>query len=90
MSEVTFNRQELIDMGYEDAVIFTNPDYDSAILGVSHDGRVIYDYDLMIESLMLEDEMKMDEAMDFIDYNTVRALPYAGDNGPIILYKIGF
>lgn len=75
-------------MGYEDVVVFENPDYDSAIVGVSSDDRVIYDYDAMVKCLMLEDDMTYEDAADFIDYNTVRSLPYAGENGPIILYRL--
>lgn len=79
-------KEHLCDLGYEDAVVFDNPSYVDAYLGVSNDGRVIYSYDLMIESLMLNDEMEYDEAIEFIDFNTIRALPYAGDKGPIVLY----
>ena len=46
------NKELLVEMGYEDAVILENPDYDSAIIGVSESGRVIYDYDKMVEWLM--------------------------------------
>lgn len=46
------NKELLVEMGYEDAVILENPDYDSAIVGVSESGRVIYDYDKMVEWLM--------------------------------------
>ena len=42
------NKELLVEMGYEDAVILENPDYDSAIIGVSESGRVIYDYDKMV------------------------------------------
>jgi hypothetical protein len=90
MNEIAPNRKKLIDLGYEDAVIFRNPDYDSAIIGVSDEDRVVYDYDEMIASLMLEDDMTIEEAMDFINYNTIRALPYAGADGPIIIYKFDF
>lgn len=38
------NKELLVEMGYEDAVVLENPDYDSAIIGVSESGRVIYDY----------------------------------------------
>ena len=43
------NKELLVEMGYEDAVILEDPDYDSAIVGVSESGRVIYDYDKMVE-----------------------------------------
>ena len=38
---------------------------------------------------MEEDKMDYEEAMEFIDYNTVRALPYASawGNRPIIIYN---
>ncbi len=82
------NREKLAEMGCEDAVIFENPDYDSAIVGVSESGRVIYDYDAMVEHLMQVDEMTYQQAVEFIDYNTIRSLPYAGPDAPIILYGL--
>lgn len=82
------NREILCEMGYEDAIVFENPDYDSAIIGVSSDSRIVYDYDKMIEHLMLTDCMEMLDAADFIEYNTIRALPYIGDDGPIVMYKL--
>jgi hypothetical protein len=54
---------------------------------VSEDGRVVYDYNLMIESLMQSDNMTYDEASEFIDYNTIRALPYMGEKAPIVMYS---
>lgn len=82
------NRDLLVDMDYSDAIVFENPDYDAAIIGVSSDDRVIYEYDKMLACLMDEDDMTLDEAADFIDYNTLRALPYAGSGAPIVMYKL--
>lgn len=82
------NRQLLDDMGYTDSVIFTNPDYDDAIIGVSHDDRVIYDYDKMIAHLTVCEEMTIEEAADFISYNTIRSIPYAGENAPIVMFGL--
>ena len=83
------NKELLVEMGYEDAVILEDPDYDSAIIGVSESGRVIYDYDKMVEWLMETDGMSQEDAVEFIDYNTVRALPYTSSYGnrPIIVYN---
>lgn len=44
----------------------------------------MYDYDLMIEHLVETDGMDNDEAIEFIDYNTIRSLPYY-ENAPIIV-----
>jgi hypothetical protein len=73
-------------MGYEDAVVFENPDFDAAIIGVTTEGCAVYDYDQMVSSLVEEDDMEELEAMEFIDYNTLRALPYAGEMAPVVVY----
>ena len=81
-------RVALCDMGYDESVIFVDPEYDDAIVGVTDEGRVIYDYDAMVKCLMEQDEISMEEAIEFIEYNTIRALPYAGENAPIIMHRL--
>jgi NAD+ synthase len=82
------NRDKLNDMGYENSKIFIDPDYDSAIIGITDDGNVIYDYDLMVEHLMEKDGMDIEDAIEFIEYNTMRTIPYMGDKAPIIKLSI--
>lgn len=78
----------LLENGYEGTIILSNYSYDTALIGVSEDGRAIYDYDLMVEYLVMEDDFTEEEAADFISYNTIRALPYAGEGAPIIMYRL--
>ena len=78
-------RDTLCELGYEDAIVFENPDYDDAIIGTSHDDRVIYSFDKMVECLMKDDGMSYEEAVEFIEFNTLRAIPYFGPNAPIVL-----
>jgi hypothetical protein len=72
----------------EDAIVFDNMSYDGSIIGVTTDGRVVYDYDKMVEELMQDEDWSYEDAVEWIEYNTIRALPYAGENGPIIMYRI--
>ena len=73
---------------HEEAVIFNIPSYDNSIVGISDDGRVIYDYDLMVKELTEETALTEDEAIQFIDYNVIKALPYIKENvRPIILFS---
>ena len=82
-------RDLLCELGLEESVVFESPDYDDAIIGWDENsGRIIYDYEKMVECLMNEDGMEYDEAAEFIDYNTVRACPYMGERAPIILKSI--
>ena len=79
---------ELIESyGYEDVLIFDNPSYEDAFIGITEDGRAVYDYDLMVACLVKEDGMSEEEATDFISYNTIRSLPYYEDS-PVVMYRI--
>ena len=81
-------KEELRERGFDEAVVLENPDYLSAIVGVSEDGRVVYDYDGMVRHLMEQEGMDAEEAAEFVDYNTIRALPYMGDKRPIVVYGL--
>lgn len=37
---------------------------------------------------MNDDKITEEEAVDFIDFNTIRALPYGGEKAPIIMYPL--
>lgn len=82
------NREILEDLDYENLIVFENPDYDDAIIGVSHDDRVIYDYDKMLEHLVKTEHMTVEDAVDFISYDTIRSLSYRGSDAPIVMFGI--
>lgn len=79
---------KLIDAGYEGIKYLTNYSYDDALIGVSEDGRAIYDFDKMVKWLMNETGLSDNEAIEWIEYNTMRALPYMGSDAPIIMYAL--
>lgn len=68
--------------------MFENPAFVGAIVGFdSHHHKIVYDYEKMVDCLMGECEMTEEEAVDFIDYNTLRTVPYM-ENAPIIAMPI--
>lgn len=71
----------------EGAKYFTDPDYTEAIVGYTHDDRLVYSYSRMVMLLMKRDGMSLDDARDFVDYNTIRSLSYE-ENAPIVLFEI--
>lgn len=81
-------REKLQEYGYEDVKILVNETYDDALIGVSEDNRAVYDFGLMIEWLMNKYGWTMEESVEWIEYNTIRALPYFGDDAPIIVYPL--
>lgn len=80
--------EKIIAAGYEDIVILANYSYDDALIGVTEDGRAVYDYEKMISWLMATEGWTPEEAEEWINYNTIRALPYMGDKAPLILYPL--
>lgn len=75
-------RELIEDYGYEDVIIYDNPSYDDAFVGVTNDNRAVYDYDKMLDWLVEKEGMDYDEAADFISYNDSF---YYGEGYPIIL-----
>lgn len=82
--------ERLLDAGYEGIKYLTDYSYDDALIGVSEDGRAIYDYEKMIEWLMDEEGFTDDEAVEWVEYNTLRTLPYMGDKAPIVMYPLEY
>lgn len=81
-------QEKLLEAGYEDVVFLSNYSYDDALIGVTDDNRAVYDYELMVEWLIRTENLSCEDAVEWIDYNTIRALPYFGDKAPIIMYPL--
>ena len=64
-----------------DAILLDNPSFDNSIIGLSTEGGVVYDLERMAEELAVEDQIPLDEAYEFIDYNTLRSLGYMNLEG---------
>lgn len=73
----------------EEAVVFDDPAFDDSIVGITSDGGVVYDFDLMVEELAADDNISFEDAADFISYDTMRVIPYTSGKGvpPVIMYS---
>lgn len=80
--------ERLLEAGYEGIKFLTNYSYDDALIGVTEDGRAVYDYDKMVEWLVENEDFSYEEAVDWVCYNTLRALPYMGADAPIVIYPL--
>ena len=72
----------------EEAIIFNNAAYDNSIIGITINDEVVYDYNLMVQELMDDNGWTVDEAIDWLEYKTIRALPYFNEGKPIIMCPI--
>ena len=93
-------RQDILDeiesRGFEDTIILDDPSFDDTIIGITEDGHLIYNYDSMVNNLVdnyIKEGLNVDEAytsaIEWISYNTIRAIPYMKSYGkePIIAYS---
>lgn len=81
--------ERIQELAQEDGtVILRDPDYADALIGITEEGRAVYELNKMVECLVQNDGMTPEEAADFIMYNTLRSLPYMGDKAPIIMMPL--
>ena len=71
---------DILDMASESAIRFDN--LDEAVVGIDHNGYLVYDYDTM-HRLFMSEGMDEEEACEWIEYNVL--VTNAG-NGFSILY----
>jgi hypothetical protein len=76
------------DAGYEDVILLDNYSYDDALVGITEDDRAVYDFDKMVKWLQEKEGFSALDAIEWIEHNTIRALPYAGERAPIIIYSV--
>lgn len=71
---------------FEDMYQF--PEFVRAIVGISHDSRLVYSYTKLIQLIIEDSEGEIDEegAIEHIEYNVIRTADYLGPHAPIIMY----
>ena len=66
-----------------EGTIMLEPDYlDFAIVGIDQTGKLVYDYDLLVDAFMFNEPFSLDDAVEWIDYNI------ASTDMVTILYKL--
>jgi hypothetical protein len=89
MAKKKSEREDLMDqiveynVNLEKEVIFLEPRdmYDHAIHGYSREGRVIYSYNEIIQSHVVDDGMTEEEAIEYVDFNTFGTFDHMSSAG---------
>ena len=79
--------EKLLHNGHEGVRFFTNYSYDDALIGVTIDDRAVYDFEKMVKWLVEKEGFTPEDAIEWIEYNTIRALPYM-EGAPVIIYPL--
>ena len=81
-------QDKIIQLGFEDTILLKDYDFETALIGVTTDGRAVYSYNLMIDYLVSLHSFTVEDAVEWIDTNTLRALSYMGTQAPIIMFSL--
>lgn len=73
---------------HDDVLIFTNFEYDDALIGVTMDNRAVYSFDKMIDCIIKEDGLSDIEAIERIEYDISESIKDVGCKAPIIMYSV--
>ena len=84
--------EKLENNGYvledEDILLVDDDAYYDSLVGVTDEGRAVYDKDVMVEEYSKHYSCSPEEALEYIDYNIIRALPYYYERAPIIFNRL--
>lgn len=70
---------------------FANPIYNNALVGITWNGRAVYDFEEMVRCLLDNNIVyTFEDAVDFIEFLCIKESQYIGENAPIIIYPQGF
>ena len=82
----TYGDEDIVDK----IVVLEGDEFADGCIGITHDYHLVYDYGKLAQSIAEKNNISIEEAIEFIDYNTIRSLPYINNQGllePIIMYS---
>lgn len=71
-------------------ILLDPPELDRAVVGFTVDGpaRAVYTYDGLLEALestMAGSDDPETDAREWLEYNTLRSIPYMGEHAPVVV-----
>lgn len=85
--EQVITREQLQQNADTLLVFFEELNYDSAIIGITSDERVVYSYCKMVYEAMQQLQCCLEDAIEWIETNTIPALNYyINANKPVVVY----
>jgi len=81
---ISFRREQFIEI-LADAEALLADGFESALIGHTHGGNIVavYDYDRCVQILMERDEMSIEDAIEYMEFNVVGA--YVGEKTPVFI-----
>ena len=82
-----------------EVIVLEGDEFADGVIGITDDNRLVYSYENLVVCLAKAfresdtqegrtDEDYHTDAIEWLDYNTTRSLPYMGGNAPIIVHDL--
>lgn len=84
LSEVYENAPEKL----ESIILFDDPEFADAIVGIDEKDRAVYNFSLMVNQLMQDQSISEEQAIAYINEKTIPSTDEMGDRAPIIMYDL--
>ena len=70
-------------------IVLEGDEFADGCIGITEDNHLVYSYEKLVESLTKEYGSEND-AIEWLEYNTLRAIPYMASQGyePIIIHEL--
>lgn len=70
-------------------IILEGDEFADGFIGLTEDNHAVYGYERLIDSLCKHNNWEYTDAVEWIEYNTLRAIPYMGSVGkePMVIYE---
>jgi len=85
MGRSQMRRELLSEKHGEELLLLSEGYFDEAIVGITNDDRVVYDMDKMIEVFCHENDCDIEEAIEYLEFNTWCA--YVGESTPVYIQR---
>lgn len=80
-------KQKLEDneIDYDEIIAIDEEAFVDSLVGVTTDMRAVYDYERMAEEFSEHYGCSITDALEHIEFNILRSLPYFGSKAPVII-----
>lgn len=73
----------------DNIIVLEGDEFADGAIGITESNELVYSYSRLVKSLSEKTDMTEVDAMEWLDYNTIRSLPYMERHGnvPIIIHE---
>ena len=83
-------REQVGEDEADNIIVLEGDEFADGCIGISEDNRLVYSFEKLVESLSKQEGITETDAIEWLEYHTIRSLPYMASYGnvPIIMHDL--